>query len=531
MMTETTIKYRLRLTAPALFPKNTGDPNNVDTWDHIPGSAILGCLAERWLEVARKDGEGAPANAAENPEFRRLFLDGRTCFLDVLPAAEPTGFKAMVPAPKSLFVRKGADDYSEIFDAAAQPDFPASTSVELVPADLGYVAWDGCTLSYRHRPHKQTDMHNQRNREKGRATRNEGAIFSYQAISPGEEFVGSILTGTTEDADCLQELLKKAQLCIGRSRKAQYGCMAELIDIKKGEWFDVQSNDEMDEPGYMVATLLSDYLPLEPAAGKTIFEALRRDVQGVLSCDLPAELLIEGKTCRYVRLALRRGYNNYWRMRRPLSMVIEAGSVLIFEKPRGIPVRLKLASVGGRRAEGFGRIALFWQGGESVDHLKRESYTPLPISPNDISAETSMLQEQMLEEWLRDRIPQFISRFRSNSDWPSRTAIGSLRTAWSLGKMESAKTLEEYVGRHVIESFGHCHIEVQELGESRSNLLDFLFRLVKNKEGATINDLGPDKDRPRFLCGVQFGEFASRRIVENLVSAILNHARREAKES
>ncbi len=547
------IVYELTLKSAALLTCDGTDANTVTTWPFIPGRAVLGALAGRWLA---KQG-GSVSDPASSDLFRRLFLSGNTRFLHAYPA--PDGVR-LLPAPRSLFVHKSpAVDGESLYERAITEPLTESSSIDreeeqkLKKADRCFIRMEGDqVVSYQ--PATRLHMHHQRDRAKGRPTTNAGAIFHYEAIQAGERFIGVMEVDgeeaqQTEDSALLTELLSDGPLFLGRSRGAEYGGQAEVKILSPKSWEEVSQKHtgsaESPPSDVLAVTLLSEYLGRDAVTGvltPDAFESeLRREFQS-----LGGEL---GSLQRsFVERQHLSGYVSVWRMPQPTVQVLAAGSVFVFsvnkplsEQRPGSPV----LTLGERRAEGCGRVALHWPGLLQTDSDRfslRKSSAPPPraVVANADDAAVLALKQNMLAQWLMERIPGFAAEsFLKKENLPSPSVLGGLRAVTSsLGAthgmtlQQITATLQNRLGSKIIEklkktappfsgwsqNFFEWLLKTMEASEKPDLWFSELERVLQKQAG----------HRSGFLEGVNLPKDSQQRIRYALLDAVLDNARRLA---
>lgn len=539
MSAAATIVYELTLTEPVSFPLGTGDPNSTDTAQYVPGGALLGALAERWL-VERGVGRER-RDLAVDPDFRRLFLDGSTRFLHAYPAA--SGQVRCVPRPLSLHRDKLTaveGDHYGLWDLAVDDSVLADERRSLALVPMCFVDWDGGSGGRgmgRVHPRVITRMHHKRDRTKGRPV--DGGIFSYRALAAGQTFIGAIELGDESDADWLKAELQKDLLRIGRSRAAGYGggCRIRLIE-RKG-WVEVAPpKDETPPDDHMVVTLLSDYIGRDATTGGATVRGFVADLAQALGEETHAPVRA------YVSTRMIRGYVSAWRAPRPTASALAAGSVLVL--PVGKQSQnARVVTLGERRAEGFGRVAINWQGyaGEPVVSL-RSAVPPVAQTERTSSALTEA-RDQIFAQWLRERVPMRANglEFQAGVDSLSPSAVSAMRSALSQQRApvvgEFPEWAERNVGKKVVRAFERCPVELKNDPGQAGTLLALLAELASAQEGSDEDrarlvariegkDLNPP--RPRFLAEASLPYSEVPVLARLLADAVLDQARRQAKE-
>ncbi len=383
------VAFSIRLTAPLMQSDLSGDPNTVGTLRYVPGTAMLGAMAGRFLQSMKEAPSGLSSDLAggdtlEARAFQALFLSGALRWLNLYP--EPSPGHRLLPTPVSLRTFKDESQGRECFDAAS-PDFETYLeqaevdAAELRPLKAPFIQLDLSSDEHVCRPFFPAislRMHHKRDRDQGRPTEND--LFSYESLDAGQRLAGQVLCHNEAQAKAVKALLEGTFLAqsgirLGRSRTATYGGGAILEDavtvrpfptgfceapvLTPGQW-------EPDEQGCLsiTVTLLSDFLGLN-AAGLP-------DPAGLVP-DLREALELPEATPWRATWSVKPvpGYVAVWRMPRPTWPAVKAGSVVVFSVPEeqvdvdaltGRIDRLHREGLGERRVEGFGRCAVGWHG-------------------------------------------------------------------------------------------------------------------------------------------------------------------------
>ena len=385
------IRFEIRLKEPLLATAVEGDPNSSVSLPYIPGSLIRGALVSRYLR------SHSTADLATDPQARRLFFNGETCFLNGYPADD--GDKRALPTPASWYKEKGSGDEFTAYDLSLEkPDEEAISHPVQVAKPFCTLDDDGVATLYE--PRKQITIHTQRDRVLGRATEGSGAIFQYEALAAGQTFIGFVLCSGDETANAVVQLFQEGDIFMGGSRSAGYGMVEIKAQTLKGKWREAP-NQEMEtiQAGDIFSlTLLSN--------------AILRDGNGHYTGFLTPEILQTGLGVSLTLLddytfshsGIVGGFNRKWGLPLPQVPVARAGSIYTFCAESDIPVD-KLQSlldngIGERRAEGFGRVALHWNQSESVD-VREPVRGHLPPVKLDESSKSVPLARRMANHILR----------------------------------------------------------------------------------------------------------------------------------
>lgn len=341
----TILELDVELDRPLVLPDRAAGNWVTTTLSYLPGSALLGACATRWLASMRCD------DASVDERFRRLFLDGSVRWLNAYPL---DGEDRALPAPRSWRIDDPESSSARVLDLA-HPDAPE----RLVDAEPGVwkplpVATFEVVGAERVRlvcPRTSARLHHERQREAGRSK--DGELFVYDALDAGQRFRSAVLCESGADAEIIRGLLQDAVLDLGRSRTATYGGRARITAVRTHSW---ESWREAElAPSARVLVLASDYLGRNDR-GTSDPATLLADVADRLG--LAPGALARART--YVAHRVVHGNVGRWQMPRPAEVAVVAGSVVVL--PPDVAVdRDRLADVvwlglGERRAEGFGRV-------------------------------------------------------------------------------------------------------------------------------------------------------------------------------
>ncbi len=387
------ITYTLRLLEPVLIAQaGAGEENSAVALPTIPGSAIRGALAARWL--AKHPG----VDLAADSQGRAWFLNGTVCHLNAYPDHEG---ERTLPLPASWFTEKDlADDPSAaIYDLAVSPD--SKLDAPKPPSGgpfcrLSHEVPDEAWLPVKHwvrlvRPARYDQVHitleDANQRGKG------NLIFRYEALAAGQLFAGAIVAPDAVDLMSLKTLLESGDLLLGSAHLAGYGRAAvESCEIRDA-WQEY-TTEPASSGDRLVVTLLSDVI-LRGEDGQSGWDG-GRALAAALGC--PAGALPQAA---FGRAVLVGGYNRRWSLPLPQAWALAAGSVFVLSALQVDPTRLQVATergVGERRAEGFGRIAVGWQ---SANEIYRAADSPLSITSPTLSPESKAAARAMVQRRLR----------------------------------------------------------------------------------------------------------------------------------
>lgn len=372
------IKYTLRNVQPLMLSNMEDDSSET----RIRGQSILGLLAAKYIQCG--------TNSADSEEFKDLFLNGRTCYSDLVIVRNG---KAYYPAP--LFLRKlkksckyvnaafefHASDFSGQEkeyspEGGNQPKKLTGKYVYISPDGKVDVAEVEKKIVYHH-------SHKGSNRYK------EAILYTSEVIAEGKTFIGSIrLSG--EYVKKMMNLLISSDLRIGKSKTAQYG-KCELVamkaeNIESGSKDELRSTEQENpshmqkEAGDLIAVIfLSDAFILyrndesNDGARYTVFrdeviEQVRKELAGHDICcnDLHLDSLstematVENSTglrkTAYIETTDISGYNTTLNMRKQTLQAVKAGSVIFYKLCE--PTSIVEGYIGEKQHEGYGHFMI-----------------------------------------------------------------------------------------------------------------------------------------------------------------------------
>jgi len=361
------LQYTVRTVTPVIMSQTGSDQNLVASLDHIRGRAILGSLASRYIQA--NGSMIAHGQAHKDPVFRRLFLSNSVRFADLIPAREDAtahSYTVFAPAPLSLQSEKHS---TKLFNLLEE-----GTTVPTKPVRQ-YVAISGKTartLSIS----KQIQFHNARAvmsesrplaRRQGHTT--EGGIFNYEAIAPGELFLGEIW-GSQGDLETLKSLIEAdPQLTLGRSRTAQYG----VVDISTIGIEDVDHTALMYRYSRVPTTALDSNEAIIAFVSPSILVSRlgRSAITADAVCETISQLL-GGDTAQpvaihalhaFLREDAAESFVGTWQMKTPRMPALAAGSIVRLQADapwtdgqRALLRGLESTGIGTRTNEGYGQV-------------------------------------------------------------------------------------------------------------------------------------------------------------------------------
>jgi CRISPR-associated protein Csx10 len=393
------LTYKLRLLEPLLIGRLGGDANSARSLPFVPGAAVRGALIGAYR--AELD--------ATNKDHRRLFLDGRTRYLHVYPLLTDGRYRGL-PVPLSWY-REKHDDNNDLYDFSETTPDRDRQYVRLADDNVCRIASGSAVLMDRQ---DYLNVHTQRDPVRGRSTKDDGAVFRYEAMAKGQTLGGVILTMMPEDVTTLKKLLTGRQFKLGKSRTAGYGLVqVEEVEDLRSDWREAGMG-RLQESTRFTLTCLSDVIVRDARGQYTLdpLPALRKLL------DSKIDIAKGGQTDEpliFRREVIVGGFNRKWGLPLPQIAAIAAGSVLVCIADPSVDAtalqerlqKLEEEGLGERRAEGFGRVAANWFE-DPPDNFNRDKTKPPVISTEAVTLTNAeqRLAMTMLKRQLRRELEQ-----------------------------------------------------------------------------------------------------------------------------
>ncbi len=462
------LRYRLTLTEPVVIPVADGDPNTIVTRQDVPGSHILGAAAWHYLRQ--------PDHAPEDDAFRHAFLDGGLRFLTAYPEAyDPDEFneppQRMIPIPHSIRKFKDSDYLVDFVEQSLGDNATKRVDRRYAKIEQGSLKTQAVKTERNYHHARASD------RRKGRALENDGAFFMYEAIQADQKFQGAVL-GSKDDLNALQAWLHGVQsIRIGRSRSTQYGeAKFEWIDdtpqdlnrVVEWDGFVERQDDGKNAPpcldDCLIITTLSPLLAInDNGLPDTRFP--KRELAEVLGLDMSNLPLSRS----YTRTEVLGGYHAHLRLPRQQWPAISAGSVFVFCIKKALDedrlLQLEHDGLGGRKGEGYGRIAVNRQKDlgltdceeSRLDDPERQDHPNAPAEvPQNIQ---ELLRGVVRMRCLAEMRRRAMDVTRAAKNIPSNALLGRLRLFLQQGALvENLENLRDPAKKGLTD----CRINTRE---------------------------------------------------------------------
>lgn len=394
------ITYRLKTIEPLLATAIGGEPNSAVSFGYIPGSTVRGALISRHLKA-----NNSTLDAGEE-KTRRFFFDGSVRYLNAYPS-DASGHR-MLPVLYSWFCEKGQS--SPVFDLSVEEEH-ALKQPKSAGQGFSRLVRNGNESSVIFRSaERRINVHTDRgDRNRGRSTEGEGALFRYEAIAPEESFIGVILCEKNEDASEVETMIKQSpEFLIGGSHNAGYGRVeVSILDSTSGsKWCEHGDTNNSHDETTITLSLLSDTI-IRDTSGQPASEPDPADLVKALGAK-------ELKLLRaFKKTGIAGGFNRKWGLPLPQVQVIKAGSVFVYQASGKInPEVLEWSGIGERRAEGFGRVAVNLNVAGEMKVSESKAFSD-PVK-TILSEAGRIVAQQMAARLLRKKLDQTVIA-RANS--------------------------------------------------------------------------------------------------------------------
>lgn len=545
------ISIQFRTLEPILATSFQGDPNSDVSYSYIPGSMIRGAIISRYLRhhhLSELDLNDAKVKGLFFDATQTLYLNG------YLLSQED---KRTLPVPRSWFKDKDAklpesneDRSMVIYDRAVEYNLPDDDENDddskITPKAIEQ---NFCTLKSKsvvlYSEKRRINIHNFRNRKKGKGTKSEGEIFRYEAIDSEQNFKAIILCYNTDLLGTLQTLLpESSNIWFGGSQSAGYGkTKIEKVEPLADNWCEVEipANQRVNNDR-LIITLLSDTI-LRDDCGQTVADAnlIQSAIQQTIGKILPSPESV----IIYASSTLIGGFNRKWGLPLPQVPALLAGSVIVFE---GITLntdqieQLEYYGIGERRNEGFGRFVVNWQEEENLQAR----------SPNKKTQEQPILEESsyplaklMAERILRQRLDsQLIKKLgetdtsidKDNLDNISNSQLSRLWLAAREGlKREngsdaSLEPVREFLKQDNLTQKAYEQFKKTRMNTDRDFLLDKVLAWLDSPDSWIINKQNLEITITDDLKEGVNSELGKKLVIEYTLRLVMAVAKRATKE-
>ena len=457
-MSDSNAEYTLRYTVKNVSPLILSTSNDFKTEKYISGRSVLGFFAGAYLRSSGK--------SAEDEEFQNLFLRNQVLFGSLYPAEKVGGgFCVYYPAPAYINRLKKTGKYVN-----ATKDIPRTR--EKCPAELPeeYVSGNG------NRPKRlkgrfvclqdgkisvkepETDIvyHHTRKSEKQEAA--DGNLLYPTEVLREQQYFSGEITGRGDYLQILAKLLTENTLRFGKSKSAQYGTcvLAENpVMIRKSDVKRIYPKHS-----YVLAVLESDAVFVNETGYTVRCEEVREQIRDRL------KIQECGSDAAYseIEAGMLTGYYSKWNLKRPAVPMVKAGSTFEFVLAEDLETNQEIFWVGEYNSEGFGRVRLVKNDGEScrIDELdseeKPETLQTGMEQDGQMPGKAAALFRKILIGEARERLLQKAANTKLN-----------FRSASALGRI--TQMLSESVSENPADSQAACRKFVHRIQSIKTDEL------------------------------------------------------------
>ena len=374
-------------------------------------------------------------------DFNNLVLGGKVCYLNAYPRVEG---RRSLPTLLSMRHQKDKQDNSSKIDLCAfdDEDWPED---ELSAIGEGFLTI-GLAKPQLFNPDISSRVHQQRDREKGRAWKDEagkthGAIFTFESLDANQEFEGLIqMHGESDDElndieEQIKDLLKEGEkLLFGRSRRKSYGGLASV------SWSDHRSSEVVGGAREGLRPLSNDIVQNERFRVLLTSPAIVRNQRtGQIDPAFLEEAIVRllHQKARKIRTLwsfdVIGGFNRKWRLSLPQAMAVSAGSVIVLEAEEALSIddlkKIEHKGIGERKTEGFGRI-LFLDMPQRYISLPKFIESPHNTTVDDDPGGLVLdIEKRIVQGQIERKIEEQAAMLaQSAANLPNNSLIGRLRT-------------------------------------------------------------------------------------------------------
>ncbi len=395
------IEFLIKTEAPVAFAERSNDNILYATKNYIPGSAVRGALANKYIKNFKLE---TPHN---DENFYNMFLSGKIRFLPAYPViGESLTENEVLVVPLSVMRSKDGEKYIDLSgDSNVMPGFKKLT---------GFLQKAGGKY-YMPETELKIEMHMSRNTDSERikGSSSDGKIFNYEYIESEQVFKGSFVAD--EDiADKFTDMLQKINsnvVYLGRSKNAQYGkCKFRVLDKK------YQNTNIPVKQGRLYLLLLTPYIPYGQFQRiDTAAEELIDDINILLKQNDIRGSLQNKKLKLFAAAENIDGYVNVWHTKKTRETAVSAGSLIELKFNGSIEELNKINDLlykgfGKNTVEGFGQLRL-WQPDNSIIIGEYDVSNEKPIINRTVKEKAlQILQKVIMREVIRQAAADVYSK-------------------------------------------------------------------------------------------------------------------------
>lgn len=464
------IDYTLYNEQPLMLSRNSESASE----NYISGQMMLGAVASLYLDDHR--------NSPESDEFKDIFLNGKTCWLNAYPGNSKEARN--IPAPEYIGKLKKTKKFVNLlYDDDSQDEndlYYLLNGNQPKKLKKVFVAIKDNSISVFEVKHR-LEYHHSKNQVD--ELQQQGIFYSSDCLAEGQYFHGSVIT-PREYVERIKEILSSGQIRLGKSRTAQYGkcSFVDSIESAVGEKLQISSGKRV------VITFVSDaifssngvYLSDGVSLKKRVAEEL-----GIKADDTKADQ-------QFLTISVANGYSSIWNARRESIPVVKAGSAFVYTVSENTELEA-LCQIGMRKQEGYGEVQI------SVLEDRRSSKRRLEASStvgnatatnaSDVSIATKSIVKSILLKRINDQLAQKAIYSKGKLSKISASSAGrlSLMLKESLESSASSEAQKNDLKKR-IESIKRDNVKSEVMGAYKAAMDDI------EKVSSGSGDVGEDTD-------------------------------------
>ncbi len=470
------INVKVSILSPVVLSDRGSSNVMTGTRHNIPGAVLRGILAQRYID---RQNLGVDADKDEN--FRRIFLEGPR-FVDCNPVLAG---ERSISLPFSLQKEKAGIGGKKIPGVQDLLNLDENKSAEKgMKSFRGLAAViDGKIRTAQVKTTINFHMSRSNASERLKGSSQDGAVFNYEAIDAGQQFMGSII-GNESD---LEALLKGLELKdgnfiahMGRSRYTQYGTCK--VEFSPAEPLPTVSGEISDR---VILRLDTPYIP-----GNSYRGSAGRQLMAIVD-DLNSRVGAGNFSLGQI-FAGNDEIENFvgvWNMRRSRMTCLSAGTVFEVKKPgkwtddeiKALQ-QLLYEGCGLRREEGFGQLRIWPQISLSCydpDQDEKEKAVDGKIElPETVKEQIKSIVKKRIMDQLR--IYAYEDVRKTARTMPSGLAhffarlSGMLEKAYTSDKNNEKKFLRDTLQKVIQQEMEHKDDKIHAVARSRTPFQEHL---------------------------------------------------------
>ena len=383
------LQVQLRTDEPLLIARRAEAGNQFETIESIPGGVLRGALAWRFVHHFGKAFDNYDGDAFHN--FVQLFFRNAVAFSPLLPVqigAHAFQGYGTIPAPRDLVTCElhpgyeysqtdnGHGVWSRTWDDDARAFCPVcckeaeergrqNPEIRLQPVS-GFLPLNSANLTTKFSPNRSVEMHIRLDPQTGRVQN--GDLFGYVTLEPGQFFVGEITCTSAEvwsalqQAASLEALDKVNELRLGKASRRGYGRVSVVFrEMQDAPWQGSPLAQRITNPSKVILTCISDAIVVDPW-GRFVQGFEESWLRQELGLDSNVALQIKPERC-FSAVRTVDSFNTKLGLPRTRDLALVAGSSARLEfsgiDTSTLQALLQTAEqrgIGLRRDEGYGRV-------------------------------------------------------------------------------------------------------------------------------------------------------------------------------